>query len=381
MENDAWKSAPRNWAATLMFVLTAAAAFTLVPWYGLAHGYSHAAWFWFAVFLCANELAITCGYHRLFAHATYQAHALLRSIYLLFGAMALQNSVLLWSAGHRDHHQHIDDRERDPYSARRGFWFSHMGWMLRDYPSGIPDLNGVRDLQRDPLVMWQHRHYVPVAVAMNVGLPLLAGWASGDVVGTFLLAGVLRLVVSHHLTFLINSAAHMFGSQPYTAENTARDNGFIALLTFGEGYHNFHHQFSGDYRNGVRWWQWDPSKWFIRAMSWCGMAYDLKSVPWFRIQRTQLLAQFRRAERELAACPDRAHLAQLKSRIAEEYASFQAVVASWSEMRAQFVQKTRDSALERWERLILRSRGRELEFALQLQLGRMQLLRSQLRAG
>jgi stearoyl-CoA desaturase (delta-9 desaturase) len=294
--------------------------------------------------------------------------------------MALQNSVLLWSAGHRQHHESIDDAERDPYCARRGFWFSHIGWMLRDYPSGIPELNRVRDLQRDPLVMWQHRHYVPVAVTMNVGLPLLAGWACGDIVGTLLLAGVLRLVVSHHLTFLINSAAHMFGAQPYSAENTARDNALIAVLTFGEGYHNFHHQFANDYRNGVRWWQWDPSKWFIKAMSWCGLAYGLKSVPWFRIQRAQLLAQFRRAERELAAISGQAHFAHLKARIAEEYASFQAAVSSWNEMRAQFVQKTRDSALARWERSIMCSRGRELESALQLQLGRMQLLRSQMRA-
>jgi stearoyl-CoA desaturase (delta-9 desaturase) len=379
MQIDAWHSAPRNWPATLMFALTTIAAITVVPWYGLVHGYSHMAWVWFAVFLSANELAITCGYHRLFAHSTYQANAMLKILYLAFGAMALQNSVLLWSAGHRAHHEYIDDAERDPYCARRGFWFSHMAWMLRDYPSGIPSLSCVRDLQRDPLVMWQHRRYVPLAVGMNVGLPLLAGWASGDVVGTFLAAGVLRLVVSHHLTFLINSAAHMFGSQPYSAENTARDNGVIAVLTFGEGYHNFHHAFANDYRNGVRWWQWDPSKWFIRAMSWCGLAYNLRSVPWFRIQRAQLLAQFRRAERELAAYSGRARFAPLKDRLAEEYAAFQAAVASWSAMRAELLQKTRDSALERWERSIFRSRGREFERALQLQLGRMRLLRLQLR--
>ena len=125
----------------------------------------------------------------------------------------------------------------------------------------------MRDLQRDALVMWQHRHYLPLALTMNFGLPLLLRLGerrrSSEML---LLVGVLRLVVSHHVTFLINSLAHMWGSQPYSDDNTARDNGVVALLTYGEGYHNFHHMFAHDYRNGVRWWQWDPSKWFINAM-------------------------------------------------------------------------------------------------------------------
>ncbi len=374
MTDQNWESPPRNWPAFLMFSLTALLAVTLVPWFGVTHGFTGMAWISFAVFLSANELAITCGYHRLFAHSAYQAHPALKIVYLLFGAMALQNSVLVWSAGHRVHHRYIDDPMRDPYCARRGFWFSHIGWMLRNYPSGEPDLSVVRDLQRDPLVMWQHRYYVPIAVSMNVGLPLLVGWLSGDIVGTFLLAGVLRLVVSHHLTFFINSAAHMFGSQPYTAENTARDNAIVAVLTFGEGYHNFHHLFENDYRNGVRWWQWDPSKWFIKAMSWCGLAKNLKSVPWFRIQRARLAAQFKRAERDLAAHAGIAQMAPLKQRVSEEYAAFQAAVTSWYQLREQFLSETRQSVHERWERSILQSRLKELELTLRLQISRMRVI-------
>ena len=374
MADQTWESSPRNWPAFLMFTLTALLAVTAVPWFGIAHGYRALAWVWFAIFLSANELAITCGYHRLFAHSAYQAHPVLKIVYLLFGAMALQNSVLLWSAGHRAHHRYIDDPQRDPYCARRGFWFSHMGWMLRNYPSGQPDLSFVRDLQRDPLVMWQHRYYVPIAVSMNVGLPLLVGWLGGDMIGTFLLAGVLRLVVSHHLTFFINSAAHMFGSQPYTAENTARDNAVVAVLTFGEGYHNFHHLFANDYRNGVRWWQWDPSKWFIRMMSWCGLASNLKSVPWFRIQRARLTAQFKRAEIDLVAHSGRAQFAALKERVGEEYAAFQAAVATWNQLREQFVSDTRQTVHERWERSILQSRLKELEHSLRLQISRMRVI-------
>jgi stearoyl-CoA desaturase (delta-9 desaturase) len=378
MNAPQWTAAPRNWTTTLMFALTALAALVFVPWYGFSHGYSGASWLWFALVLSANELAITCGYHRLFAHGTYEAHPALRLVYLLFGAMALQNSALIWSAGHRIHHRYIDDPERDPYCARRGFWFSHIGWMLRNYPSGEPDLGTVRDLQQDPLVMWQHRNYLAVALGMNFGLPLLLGWASGDVLGTLLLAGLLRLVVSHHLTFCINSLAHMIGSQPYTDENTARDNAAVALLTFGEGYHNFHHMFAHDYRNGVRWWQWDPSKWFIGAMHGVGLVTNLKTVPWFRIQRAVLETQFKRAERELAHQPDRPKIAKLRQRVAEEYSAFEAAIAAWTQAREQWLGTTRRAMAERWERSILQSRLKELERGLRLQNRRMRVLRAQL---
>jgi stearoyl-CoA desaturase (delta-9 desaturase) len=375
---QALPSAPLNWATTLMFVLTSAVAVLAVPLWGFTHGFHASAWIWFALLLGANGMSITCGYHRLWAHATYDAHPLLKLAYLLFGAMALQNSVLVWSANHRDHHRYIDDPQRDPYCARLGFWFSHIGWMLRSYPSSDVDLSVVKDLERDPLVAWQHRHYLAIALGMNFGLPLLIGALDGDLIGTFLLAGVLRLVVSHHFTFFINSLAHMWGSQPYTDENTARDNGVLALLTYGEGYHNFHHMFAHDFRNGVRWWQWDPSKWFIALMSWIGLARNLKRVPWFRIQRSMLDSQFRRAEKQLACHPGRAHIEELRARVAEEYAAFCAAVADWTSLREQWFAQTRRAMLERWERSALQGRLRELERGLQQQYRRMRLLQAQL---
>ena len=214
---------------------------------------------------------------------------------------------------------------------------------------------------------------------MNLGLPLLAGWADGDMLGTFLVAGMLRLVVSHHLTFCINSLAHIVGTQPYTADNTARDNAVVAVLTFGEGYHNFHHMFAHDYRNGVRWWQWDPSKWLIAALSWCGLAKNLKRVPWFRIQRALLDTQFRRAELQLARCPAGTKFDHLKERITEEYAAFHDAVSAWNKLREQRVQDARRVMIQRWERSILQSRLKELEYSLYLQYRRMILLRAQLR--
>jgi len=370
-------SAPRNWVTTLMFAVTLGVAVTAVPWYGFTHGYHAAAWVSFTLLLGANGMAITCGYHRLFAHATYQAHTALKVAYLLFGAMALQNSALVWGATHRVHHRHIDDPERDPYCARRGFWFSHIGWMLRSYSSGNPDFSAARDLERDPLVRCQHRYYLPLALAMNVGLPLLLGWANGDIPGMLLLAGVLRLVISHHVTFFINSLAHIWGSQPYTDDITARDNGVVALLTYGEGYHNFHHMFAHDYRNGVRWWQWDPSKWFITTMRWLGLATNLKRTPWFKIQRALLDMQFRRAERQLAMHPGRAQVEQLRRRVAEEYEVFCNAVTAWTRLREQWLLETKRTMITRWEHSI-QSKLKELEHGLHLQYRRMRELGAQL---
>jgi stearoyl-CoA desaturase (Delta-9 desaturase) len=369
---------PRNWPALSMFAGTLLAALTIVPWYGVVHGYSVASWIAFAVLLSVTELSITCGYHRLFSHAAYRAHPVLKAVFLLFGAMALQNSALNWSAGHRVHHRFIDDPERDPYCARRGFWFSHIGWMLRNYPSGDPDLQYVRELQKDRLVALQHRHYLIFTLGMNFGIPLLLGWIFGNVIGMVLLAGVLRLVISHHLTFCINSLAHIVGTRPYSTANTARDNGMVALLTFGEGYHNFHHQFAHDYRNGVRWWQWDPSKWLINALHWAGLAKDLKRVPWFKIRRAMLETQFLRAKQELACQVSSPRFDELRRRVAEEYESFSKSVAAWTALREQSVADAKRALVDRWEKSSLPSRLKALEDGLHEQYRRMQLIGLQL---
>ena len=373
---------PINWPTTLMFILTPLAAAVLVPWYGIVHGFSAASWGVFVFFIFACGMSVTAGYHRLWAHRTYEARTPLKILYLIFSSMALQNSALVWCSGHRIHHLHVDDNERDPYSAGRGFWFSHIGWMLRYYPSGNPDFSNARDLERDPLLAFQHRHYLAIAIGVNVVLTIGAGFLVGDVWGTFILAGLLRVVVSHHFTFLINSLAHMWGTRPYTDENSARDNAVLALLTHGEGYHNFHHIFAHDYRNGVRWWQWDPTKWLVASMQFLGLARRLKRTPAFQIQRALLAMQFQRAQEKLAnsalAVRGRANVDSLRERIAQEYESFLSAVSEWARVKEAWYAEKKRSVIEHWEQASFQKQLREIEDALKLQRRRLRALYAQL---
>jgi len=361
-------------------------ALILVPLWGLYHGFSAAQWLWALAFLYLNGLSITGGYHRLWAHKAYEAHSALKWFYALWGAGALQNSILVWASDHRRHHRHVDDNEQDPYSAGRGLWFSHMGWMLRNYPSGENDFSNARDLQRDPIVMFQHRHYVALTTFMNLGPALLLGAILGDVIGTVLLVGLLRLVVNHHVTFFINSLAHFWGTRPYTEDNSARDNGVLAFLTYGEGYHNYHHIFQNDYRNGIRWWQWDPTKWLIAACARLGLARNLNRVPDFRIQRAMVDAQFARARRELE---ERTGNETLRELLEREYQLFTESINQWralqSERYERKVSEIEDALeahrlhmLDKWEHAAVRSKLRELEYALKNQRKRMGMLLQQM---
>jgi len=220
-------------------------------------------------------LSVTAGYHRLFSHKSYTAAWPVRLVMLLFGAAAFENSVLEWGTDHRQHHRYTDT-ERDPYNIKKGFWYAHIGWIFLQDP--IPrDYSNVEDLKADPFVRFQHRFYVPVATIMGIGLPTAIAAFWGDAWGGFIIAGFLRLIVTHHTTFCINSVCHWFGKQTYK-QQSARDSWVTALFTFGEGYHNFHHQFAIDYRNGIRFYDFDPTKWLIRGMAYMGLARNLKQV-------------------------------------------------------------------------------------------------------
>jgi len=368
------EKAPINWPVTFVLGLTFLTAITIVPWYGFTEGFSGWAWLFFGITLVASGIGIGSGYHRLWSHRAYEASPLLRVYLAIVGGMSIQNSILVWCARHRVHHRDVDDNDKDPYSIGRGFWFAHVGWMLKDYESGKLDYSVVPDLQRDSVVMWQHKYYWALVAVTNVILPLGVGWLVGDMWGVFLLAGVLRLVLSHHVTFFINSLAHMWGSRPYTDENSARDNWFIAIVTYGEGYHNFHHMFQSDYRNGIRWWQYDINKWFISACSWLGLAKNLNRTPDFKIQRARLDMVFKRVQENTAAVAVNRRWREL---LEKEYEQFKEIIGEWQQLQLERVQFRRQKIADAIDQSALTARYRVLEQELKMQRKRVAMLAAQ----
>jgi stearoyl-CoA desaturase (delta-9 desaturase) len=223
-------------------------------------------------------------------------------------------------------------------------------------------------------VRFQHKYYLPLAIGMNFGVPLLLGVMHGDIWGSLLLGGFLRLVVSHHCTFFINSLAHFWGSRPYTTENTARDNGILALFTWGEGYHNYHHLFQWDYRNGIRWYQWDPTKWLISFLTWIGLARALKRVPEFQIRQALVERQLQLAQENLEQCNDQGRLALLRQSLETELQHFKETLSTWATLQQERVEAAKKALIDHIEHNETVRRVRELEESLRQQYLRVRLI-------
>ncbi len=343
MREFEFTKAPINWIPATILVATPIAAAIITPWYLFTHDVSAPVWGVFGAFMVWTGMSITTGYHRLLAHRAYKAHPIVKNFLLLGSTLAVQGSAFDWVSGHRTHHRHVDDRLDDPYSAKRGFWFSHIGWMLRNYPSGKFDYKNIPDLTKDRTLQIQHKYYGLWVVALNVGMVAAIGWLLGDVWGTLVIAGLLRLVLTHHFTFFINSLCHMFGSRPYTDTNTARDNFFLAIFTWGEGYHNYHHFFQYDYRNGVKWWQYDPTKWLIVGLSKLGLTTDLRTVDDTTIKHAEVQMQFKAAQQKIDTATvggiDLPHaMKSFQDRIKFEYDAFMQTVEEWQALKAKTIE-------------------------------------------
>jgi len=245
-------------------------------------------------------LGITAGYHRLWAHRAYQAGALMKILLLLGGTGALEGSIKWWCGDHRVHHRYTDT-PKDPYNARFGFWWSHMGWMLMKPDRKYKIKADVRDLMADPLIKFQHDHYLWLGPLLSFVIPsLIAGLGWGDYVGGYFFAGACRQVFVHHSTFCVNSMAHFFGSHTFDDTRTPRDHFFTAICTLGEGYHNFHHEFPCDYRNGIRYFDYDPTKWLIKFGSLFGLTWALKEFPANEVMKGKLLMMQKKLDHEKA---------------------------------------------------------------------------------
>jgi stearoyl-CoA desaturase (delta-9 desaturase) len=270
------KVAKLDWTNTIFLISTPIVSIILATIYFKNNGLELSQILLAVGFYFVTGMSITAGYHRLLSHRTYQANSFVKLVYLLFGAATFQNSALKWCADHRIHHNHVDS-EKDPYNINKGFFYAHIGWIF--YQEKVENPKYPKDLLNDKLVMWQHRNYLWLCVAMGFILPTVIGHFLGSALGGFALAGVARVVFVHHCTFFINSLCHMVGTRPYTDTNTARDSAVMALLSYGEGYHNYHHYFPTDYRNGIRWFHFDPTKWLIKTLSYVGWTKNLKQVP------------------------------------------------------------------------------------------------------
>jgi stearoyl-CoA desaturase (Delta-9 desaturase) len=328
-----------NWTNSSFLIGTLVVSLTAVPVYLWNYGVDGFQIAMFFAFFIATGLSITLGYHRLFSHVAFQAKWPVKLAALIFGAAAFENTALAWVSDHRRHHKHVD-HDDDPYDISKGFWHAHIGWILFKLDPE-PPLDNVADLRKDALVVWQDRFYVPIAVTVGFIVPALLGYLHNGWVGAlggFLLAGVARVVAVQHMTFFINSLCHTVGSQPYSDRCSARDSWVMAIFTFGEGYHNYHHEFQHDYRIGVKWWQWDPTKWTIWTLEKLRLVRGLRRVP----EEKVLLAQVADTRRRLAArlnCKNTTLNARTRELLAAADQRLHQLSERWEAMKAEYSDK------------------------------------------
>jgi fatty-acid desaturase len=217
-------------------------------------------------------LGISMGYHRLHTHRSYKIPKFLEYFFALCGAMTLEGGPITWVATHRIHHQN-SDKHGDPHSPRDGAWWAHAGWLL----FGEANHNNTRkmakyapDLAKDPFyVVLNNYHWVPLVI-LSVILFALGGWSM------FLWGTCVRVVVGLHATWLVNSATHMWGRRRFATRDDSRNNWWVALMTFGEGWHNNHHAHPTSARHGLAWYEFDPTWIQINVLKFLGIAKSIQ---------------------------------------------------------------------------------------------------------
>ncbi|KAF7247356.1 Acyl-CoA desaturase [Varanus komodoensis] len=237
---------------------------------------------WVLLCFTLSGLGITAGAHRLWSHRSYKASLPLRIFLAIINSMAFQNDIYEWARDHRVHHK-FSETDADPHNASRGFFFSHIGWLLvRKHPDVIEkgQLLDLSDLKADKVVMFQRRHYKASVVIMCFLVPPLVPWYfwGESYFNSFLLAAILRYTLILNATWLVNSAAHMYGYRPYDKTINPRENPFVVFGALGEGFHNFHHTFPFDYSASEFGLRWNFTTGFINLMCYLGLASDCKKV-------------------------------------------------------------------------------------------------------
>ena len=281
-----------NWPALLVVVFYPILLLSL----GINYYFkNNIGWFEVILFIVAYygaNISVGVGLHRLWSHHTYKTNKFVEFLLMMISGGTLQGPVLAWASDHNKHHTYTD-KELDPHSPAKfdnrlkGFLWSHLGWMLVGEGSykSIDKVTMVK-LGRNKMLVWQLKYYWQVAVFMNLVMPMIIGLLIGKswhaAYGSFLFMGLGR-AIQQQMTFCVNSICHFLGSRKYY-KGTAGDIWWLAIFLLGENYHNFHHAFPSDYRNGAKWYHFDVHKWIIYLMSKIGLAWDLEWTSEVRVQ-------------------------------------------------------------------------------------------------
>ena len=256
-----------DWLPFTPFILLHVAVFG-----ALWTGTSWVDWVACAVLYFVRMFAVTGAYHRYFSHRTYKTSRWFQFVLAFLAQTSSQKGALWWAAHHRDHHKY-SDLPWDVHSPiQKGFWYSHVLWLV-DRGTEVTDYKRIKDFAKYPELVWLNKYWLVPPVALGVATWWLLGW-SGLLIGFF-----LSTVLLWHGTFLVNSLAHVLGGRRFPTADTSRNNWWIALLTLGEGWHNNHHHYMGSARQGFYWWEIDVTYYILKALSWCGLIWDLRPVP------------------------------------------------------------------------------------------------------
>ena len=287
-------------------VYPSATPFILVHFSALAVIWSGVTWQAIVMMVAlyfVRIFAIGAGYHRLFSHRAYSTSRWFQFVLALVAQSSAQKSVLWWASKHRHHHLYSDTDE-DTHSPRHtGFLYSHLGWIFTNRHRE-PDLDKVKDLVRYPELRWLNEYELLPALVLAVVCFLIGGWP-GLIVGF-----VWSTIGVYHATFAINSVAHVFGRKRYVTGDDSRNNWLLAVFTMGEGWHNNHHAYQSSVRQGFRWWEFDPTYYVLRALSWTGLVWDLKTPPRTVVRNEQKLGTktIEKAATEVAESFDLEHI-------------------------------------------------------------------------
>lgn len=220
----------------------------------------------------ARMFFVTAGYHRYFSHRSFKTGRVFQFILAFMAMTSSQKGVLWWAAHHRHHHRYSDTEEDLHSPTLRGFWWSHVGWILSDrYDKTEVEL--IRDFYKYPELRWLNRNFLVPPVALAVVLFMAGGW------GALIWGFFISTVMLWHGSFTVNSLAHVFGRRRYPTSDTSKNSFLLALVTMGEGWHNNHHHYMASARQGFFWWEIDGTYYLLKALSWAGIVWDLRQPP------------------------------------------------------------------------------------------------------